>query len=90
MEKRSVENFITGFFLGGVIGAGIALLFAPASGSETREQISKQVNRILEEGKEGSEYVKKLVQDEISNAKGKTEAVKDAVEKGVSEFKKHN
>ncbi|HHS50294.1 MAG TPA: YtxH domain-containing protein [candidate division Zixibacteria bacterium] len=89
MSEHKAETFLAGFLLGGIIGAGVALLFAPASGVETREQIQKQVNRVLEEGKEGSEYVKKLVQDEIENIKGKTGAVKDAVEKGVAEFKKN-
>lgn len=89
MKERGVEHFLAGFFLGGIIGAGVALLFAPASGAETREQISRQFNRMVEEGKEGSDYVKKLIQDEIEHVKGKTEAVRDAVEKGVTEYRKH-
>jgi gas vesicle protein len=68
---------------------GVALLFAPASGTETRDQISKQFNNMVEEGKEGTEYVRKLVQEEITNVKEKTGKVKTAMEKGVSEFKKN-
>jgi gas vesicle protein len=36
--KRPV-NFLTGMLLGGVAGAVTALLFAPQSGEETRQQI---------------------------------------------------
>jgi len=87
-ENSGIETFLAGFFLGGVIGAGVALLFAPASGEETRKQIAGQATRIFEEGKEGAEYVRKLVQDEIANVKGSADAVKGAFEKGVDEFKK--
>lgn len=88
MKEHGAESFLAGFFLGGIIGAGLALLFAPASGAETREQIARQVNRAMEEGKEGTEYVRKLVQEEIATVKDKTGAVRDAVESGVEEFKK--
>ncbi|MCD6501578.1 YtxH domain-containing protein [bacterium] len=87
MDEHGFENFLTGFFLGGIIGAGVALLFAPASGAETRDQISKQVDRMVEEGKEGSEYVRKLIKEETANVKEKADAVRGAVEKGVAEFK---
>lgn len=89
MKEHGAESFLAGFFMGGIIGAGIALLFAPASGSETREQIAKQANRVFDEGKEGAEYVRKLVQEEVAGIKGGIDSVRGVVEKGVGEFKKH-
>lgn len=88
-EKKNVESFLAGFFLGGLIGAGLALLFAPASGEETRAQISKQAHKIWDQGKEGADYIKKLVRKEISEVKESAENIKEAVEKGVEEYKKH-
>ncbi len=35
----SAISFFAGFLFGGIIGAGIALLMAPQSGDETREQL---------------------------------------------------
>ena len=32
----STGRFLEGFFVGGLVGAGIALLLAPRSGAETR------------------------------------------------------
>jgi gas vesicle protein len=32
-------SFFAGFLFGGIIGAGVALLMAPAAGEETREQL---------------------------------------------------
>ena len=89
MKEHGVESFLAGFFLGGIIGAGIALLFAPASGAETREQIARQANRVFEEGKEGADYVRRLVQEEIAGVRDSADAVREAVNKGVDEFKKH-
>jgi gas vesicle protein len=35
-------GFLSGFFLGGLIGAGLALLLAPQRGEETREQLRER------------------------------------------------
>jgi len=87
-EKKNVESFLAGFFLGGLIGAGLALLFAPASGEETRAQISQKAQKLWERGKEGADYVRKVVRDEISTVKENVGDIKTAVEKGVEEYKK--
>ncbi|HDR90924.1 MAG TPA: YtxH domain-containing protein [candidate division Zixibacteria bacterium] len=87
MRDNGVENFVAGFLLGGIIGAGVALLFAPASGKETREQIAVRANKAYEDGKEGAEYVRKLVQEEVAAVRDGAEKVKEAVHKGVEQIK---
>src|SRR5262249_30268698 len=42
------------FLAGAVIGAGIALLFAPRSGAETREQVAAWAQRAEERGGEAA------------------------------------
>lgn len=86
MNEHGVESFIAGFLLGGIIGAGVALLFAPASGKETREQIAIRANKTYEDGKEGAEYVRRLVQDEIAAVRDGADKVKEAVNKGVEQI----
>jgi gas vesicle protein len=39
-NKSSIIPFFTGLVMGGVVGAGLALLLAPQSGEEIRSQIS--------------------------------------------------
>ena len=38
-ERDGGSEAILAFIVGGVVGAGLALLFAPASGEETRDKI---------------------------------------------------
>jgi gas vesicle protein len=42
-------NFIIGAFLGGLVGAGLALLFAPKSGSELRQDIAEYTDQVQTE-----------------------------------------
>jgi gas vesicle protein len=39
-------NFISGALLGGLIGAGIAMLLAPSSGEELRDQMQDRVKQV--------------------------------------------
>lgn len=48
------NNNLAYLIAGGAIGAGLAILFAPKSGKETREDISSAANKGLEQAKEFS------------------------------------
>jgi gas vesicle protein len=41
-----IYNFIGGALLGGLIGAGIAMLLAPASGEELRDQMQARAKQV--------------------------------------------
>lgn len=68
------------FLLGGLIGAGIALLYAPKSGRETRKDISKAARRVKRDAVE-------LVEDTIQSVDEFVGTVKDQatdiIERGV-------
>lgn len=58
-EKNSTGTFITGLLMGGIVGGVLALLFAPMTGKELRDDISKKagdlknnMNDLVEAGKE--------------------------------------
>jgi hypothetical protein len=53
--------------VGAAVGAGVALLFAPASGSETRKRLSQGVEKLGEQAAEKLEQA----QDEVSNLSGR-------------------
>jgi hypothetical protein len=52
--------------VGAAVGAGVALLLAPASGSETRKRLSHGVERLSEQAAEKLQQA----QDEVSNLGG--------------------
>lgn len=54
MDKDS--DLLKGLFIGGLIGIALGLLFAPKSGKETREDITRRANEMLAKAKE--EYEK--------------------------------
>jgi len=48
-------KFLVSFLLGSLIGASLALIFAPDSGKNLRLQINENVNRMIEEVKQAGE-----------------------------------
>ncbi|MCX5848265.1 MAG: YtxH domain-containing protein [Deltaproteobacteria bacterium] len=52
-EKNS--DLLKGLFIGGLIGVVLGILFAPKSGKETREDIIRKTDELLDQAKEGYE-----------------------------------
>jgi gas vesicle protein len=52
-RQWDAPSFLTGVLLGAAIGAGIALLFAPGSGEETRRLVRKKARSLTREAGEG-------------------------------------
>jgi len=65
MEKQGggggVRTFAAGLLIGGLIGAGIALLVAPQSGEETRRSLARRARRLAEDARERYDDVKHQV-----------------------------
>jgi gas vesicle protein len=78
-EKNGYTGLIY-FLAGAAIGAGLALLFAPQSGEETRKKIKEFSGKVTDEVKEGYEKVS-------GEAKKTIEQVKSAAGKAVEEVK---
>lgn len=78
------EPGIGTFVAGLVIGAGIALLFAPKTGEETRADLKRRARRVGDQAQdfvsEVTENVGQRVQDARANVEGRIGAAKDAME----------
>lgn len=48
-------NVLMGLLVGALVGVGLALLFAPGSGEETRGRIQEWVNEVQAAGQEAAE-----------------------------------
>ncbi len=83
MSRESGSNLLA-FLVGGLMGAGLALLFAPRSGRETREQIREYAKDLESKVKDQVEDVKKYTSEEIDKLKDRA---KSAVEHGKKAFK---
>ena len=72
-NETQVFNFISGLFLGAVIGAGIALLAAPQSGRRTRRKIRSAATDLKHTASdrwdELADDVKEKVDDAIQGAR---------------------
>jgi len=76
-ENKNMETFLAGLLIGGVIGAGIALLFAPASGKETRKFLSDKAHKGIEASKDGYEKVRGFVRDEATKISHGAQSLQD-------------
>jgi len=50
--SNQIEGFVKGMIVGGVIGAAIAILYAPQSGRKTRGDINRKAEKLLTQAKE--------------------------------------
>lgn len=63
-ENRSGE-IVSAFLVGGLIGAALGILFAPAKGKDTREKLNDWMDDASEKAKDALE----TVEDEIKKRK---------------------
>ena len=69
-ERGSARPFAAGLLLGALVGAGIALLFAPQSGVETRRMLRRRARHLADEATDKFDDIK----DRIRHVKRRAEA----------------
>ncbi len=82
-EGFSSGSVLLAFVLGGIVGAGIALLVAPQSGIETRRKIKELADEATEKATEFAGSTKAKVASTIDKAKDMYEEQKSAVAAAV-------
>lgn len=89
-REEGSGSFLMGLLAGTVLGAGLGMLFAPKAGSELRNQLSEQANRLRDTANDtynqASEKVTQIVErgkDAYERARG---AAGDAVTRGRESF----
>jgi gas vesicle protein len=77
---------IGSFILGAMVGAGLALLFAPQSGEETQRDIKDRALRLRDAAEERIKEAQKQLEEKIESARlemnERVDQIKDAVDAG--------
>ena len=89
---HSAGSLILAFFVGGLVGAGVALLLAPLPGKEAREKIKKLTEDAKEKAGQYAEEVKGKVTATVEKGKEvvgeKKSLVTAAIEAGKEAYQK--
>ena len=68
-DKKEINYTLLALLGGAVIGAGVALLFAPATGEETRENVGNWLSQNYKKSKEGLTHQKEQLSAAIRAGK---------------------
>ncbi len=91
-DGYSSGSVLLSFLLGGVVGAGLALLFAPQSGRETRQKIKDLTDDVRDKSAEyvnqAKEKATSLVEEGKDFYEEKKSILKSAVDAGKEAYEK--
>jgi gas vesicle protein len=82
-EGNGVGRVLISFFIGGMVGAGTALLLAPRSGQETRQKIKGIADEAIEKAESLAVQVKSTAQTVVEKGKKLVEEKKSIIETAV-------
>ena len=72
-ESRGGASGMSGFVLGAIVGAGVALLFAPAAGTDTRRKLGETAKRLGSKAQEMGSAARDKMQEVGSAARDKVQ-----------------
>jgi gas vesicle protein len=65
MNRETSTGFFSGLILGAVIGAAVALLYAPQPGTETRRMVKEKALEVKEKAAKAASKIKESVSSVI-------------------------
>jgi gas vesicle protein len=65
MNRESTSGFFAGLMMGAIVGAAIALLYAPQPGTETRRMVKEKASEIKEKTSKAVGKIKESVSSAI-------------------------
>ena len=91
-DGYNTSSVLLSFLLGGLVGAGVALLFAPSSGNETRRRIRELADDAIDMADDYVEQVKSKVTSSVEKGKDfyeeKKSVISSAFEAGKEAYEK--
>lgn len=86
-EKGCSGSVILAFLAGGLIGAGLALLYAPMAGSEARQKIGDFAGDLRKKAEGWTDEMKKKVESMIEEEKSVVRAAYEAGREAMAKEK---
>jgi gas vesicle protein len=86
-DRDDFGTFLAGFLVGGLVGAGVALLLAPQSGEETRTLIKDKSIELRDKAAVTAEKTRIKVDEFADEAKLKGKELVDSAKKAVAKKK---
>jgi gas vesicle protein len=83
-QERRDNNFVIGLLTGTCIGAGLAILFAPRSGSDLRQQMADSAKDLGERASQQYQQVSTRVGEAVEDVTRKGQDVRDDVVEAVA------
>lgn len=68
MDGERVINFIAGLLSGAIVGAAVAILLAPQSGTEIRKGVTDKVNQLIALGRQARSERRQELQAQYTEA----------------------
>ena len=65
-------SFINGFLIGAVGAAAIVLLITPKSGNQVRDDLKREVDEILDEGRKASDLKRQEMENQLNQLRGQS------------------
>ena len=91
-EGYSSGSMLLSFLLGGIVGAGLALLLAPQSGEETRKKIKDFADDVKDKSTDYIDKTREKFTSYVDDGKGlyeqKKSIVKSAIEAGKEAYER--
>ncbi|MBE9463605.1 YtxH domain-containing protein [Dyadobacter subterraneus] len=85
-EDSDSAGFATGLFIGAAIGALAALLYAPKSGEETRQQLKDLADEQKDNLKNQWDRTKEAAAEVVNTAKEKVDSIAQRASTSVDEY----
>jgi gas vesicle protein len=87
-ERDDLGSFLSGFFIGGFIGAAVALLVAPQSGEETRTLIKEKGVELRDKTSASLEEAYAYAEKAAADARARAEELTKVAKQRADELKK--
>ena len=88
-NSTPVGGFLAAFTIGALVGAGIALLYAPQSGEETRRLLAAKTQELKGKARDGLENARGFLEDKKAEISAAVVAGKEAMAEERSRHQRH-